>query len=104
MNHFGERIKELREQKKLLQKHVASKLDIDTPMLSKIERGERNAKRVQVTVLSKIFNESEEHLLSLWLADKVYDVVKDEVVAIKAMKVAEEELNIKHKYKRLKKN
>jgi hypothetical protein len=31
-------------------------------------------------------------LLSLWLADKVYDVVKDENVALRAMQVAEEEL------------
>ena len=94
MNQFGERIKQLREQKGLLQRQVANQLDIDTPMLSKIERGERNAKKEQVTILSKIFGITEENLLSLWLADKVYDVVKDEDVAIKAMKVAEKELKL----------
>lgn len=43
--NFGEHIKQLREQNQLLQRQVASVLEIDTAMLSKIERGERRAKR-----------------------------------------------------------
>ena len=43
--NFGEHIKQLREQNQLLQRQVASILEIDTAMLSKIERGERRAKR-----------------------------------------------------------
>jgi transcriptional regulator with XRE-family HTH domain len=92
VNQFGDRIKELREQGGLLQRQVANQLEMDTPMLSKIERGERNAKREQVSLLSKIFSVPEEDLLSLWLADKVYEVVKDEDVALKAMDVAEKEI------------
>lgn len=99
MNQFGNQIKQFREQKGLLQRQVANQLEMDTPMLSKIERGERNAKRDQVTILSKIFNVPEEDLLSLWLADKVYDVVKDENVALKAMRVAEKEITSKKKNK-----
>ncbi len=99
MNHFGNRIKELREQKGLLQKHVATKLDIDTPMLSKIERGERNAKKEHVPVLAKIFEVPVDELLSLWLAGKVYDMVKDEKTAIQAMQVAEEQIKLKSKSK-----
>ena len=92
MNYFGEKIKELREQKGLLQKHIASRLDIDTPMLSKIERGERKAKREQIPVLSKLLSEDKNYLLSLWLADQIYEVVKDENMALKAIKVAEDEI------------
>jgi len=92
MNQFGEKIKELREQKGLLQKHIASRLDIDTPMLSKIERGERKAKRQQLPILAKALSVDKNYLLSLWLADQVYDVVKDENMALKAIKVAEEEI------------
>jgi len=99
VNQFGEQIKLLREQKCLLQRQVANQLDMDTPMLSKIERGERNAKREHVTILCRIFSVPEDDLLSLWLADKVYDIVKDEDVAIKAMKVAEDELKINPKRK-----
>jgi transcriptional regulator with XRE-family HTH domain len=100
VNQFGEQIKQLREQKGLLQRQVANQLDMDTPMLSKIERGERNAKRDQVTILSKIFSVPEDELLSLWLADKVYNMVKDENVALKALSVTEEELKINPKRKR----
>ena len=92
MNQFGERIRQLREQKGLLQRQVANQLEMDTPMLSKVERGVRNAKREQVTILSKIFNVPEEDLLSLWLADKVYDMVKDEDVALKALSATEDEI------------
>ena len=90
----------MREQKGLLQKHVATKLDIDTPMLSKIERGERIAKKEHVPVLAKLFEVSEDELLSLWLAGKVYDMVKDEKNAIQAMQVAEEEIKSKSKRKK----
>jgi len=92
MNHFGDKIKELREQKGLLQKHIASQLDIDTPMLSKIERGERKAKREQVPIFAKALTADKDDLLSLWLADQIYNVVKDEDVALRAIHVAEKEL------------
>ena len=101
MNQFGEQIKQLRERDGLLQRQVAIHLNIDTPMLSKIERGERNAKKEHVAVLSNLFKINEEDLLSLWLADKVYDVVKDEHVAIKAMQVAEKEIKTKNKNKHI---
>ena len=39
--NFGEHIKQLREQNQLLQRQLANALDMDTAMLSKIERGER---------------------------------------------------------------
>lgn len=92
MNHFGEKIKELREQKGLLQKHIASRLDIDTPMLSKIERGERKAKREQVPIFAQELTIDKDDLLSLWLADQIYNVLKDENMALKAIRVAEEEI------------
>lgn len=70
-------------------------------MLSKIERGERNAKRDYVTILSKIFAVPEDDLLSLWLADKVYDVIKDEDVALRALSVTEAQVKkIKRKTKK----
>lgn len=41
---FGKKIKELREEHGLLQRQLSAALEIDTPMYSKIERGERKAK------------------------------------------------------------
>ena len=87
----------------MLQRQVANQLEMDTLILSKIERGERNAKREQVTILSKIFNVPEDDLLSLWLADKVYHMGKYENVALKVLSVTEEELKINPKRKKSKK-
>lgn len=53
-------------------------LTIDTPMFSKIERGDRRAKRSQVVLLAKYFNVDEKEMLTLWRADKVLDAIGDE--------------------------
>jgi len=89
---FGERIKELRESKELLQRQLAASLEIDTPMFSKIERGERRAKREQVLKLAGLLQVDANELLIVWLADQVYDIVKDEETAVGALKVAESTL------------
>jgi transcriptional regulator with XRE-family HTH domain len=100
VSKFGEHIKQLREGHNLLQKHIASQLDIDTPMLSKIERGERKAKKEQVILLAGILQASQSDLLTLWLADQVYDVVKDEDVALQAIQAAEVQIKYQTKRKR----
>lgn len=92
---FGERIRELRESKELLQRQLAASLEIDTPMFSKIERGERKAKREQVLQLAKLLDTDVNDLLTLWLADQVYDLVKDEEIAAQALKLAEHEVKYK---------
>ena len=94
---FGERIKKLRESKELLQRQLAASLEIDTPMFSKIERGDRRAKREQVLLLAELLDTNVNDLLTLWLADQVYDLVKDEEMAAQALKVAEEEVKYKTK-------
>mgnify|MGYP000704215831 len=47
-------------------------------MFSKIERGDRRAKRTQVIQLAEYFKVDKNELLTLWLADKVLDAVEDE--------------------------
>ena len=75
---FGNKIRELRDEQGVLQRQLAALLEIDTPMLSKIERGDRRAKRVQVITLAQYLHQDEKDMLTLWLADKFIDVVKDE--------------------------
>ena len=75
---LGERIKELRAEHGVLQRQLAALLEIDTPMFSKIERGDRRAKRTQVIQLAEYFKIDKNELLTLWLADKVLDAVDDE--------------------------
>ena len=75
---LGPKIKELRLENGVLQRQLASLLEIDTPMFSKIERGDRRAKRTQVIQIANYFNVDEKELLTLWVADKVLDAVEDE--------------------------
>ena len=88
-NQFGEKIRKLRESNRLLQKQIASQMEIDSAMLSKIERGERKAKKEQVPSFAKLLNVSKDELLTLWLADQVVEVPKDEDLALQAMQVPE---------------
>jgi transcriptional regulator with XRE-family HTH domain len=92
VSHFGDHIKKLRERRRLLQREISSQLNIDTPMLSKIERGERRAKKEYIPVLAELLNTNKKELLTLWLADQVYEVVKDESVALEALKLAEDDI------------
>ena len=75
---FGRKIKELREERGLVQRQLSAALEIDTPMYSKIERGERKAKRSQIPIMARLLEVDEKELLTIWLADKVLDTVEGE--------------------------
>lgn len=92
---LGQKIKELRLENGVLQRQLASFLEIDTPMFSKIERGDRHAKRTQVVQIAKYFNVDEKELLTLWVADKVLDAVEDEEeLKLDAIKVAQSSISL----------
>lgn len=75
---LGNKIKSLRDEQGILQRQVAAYLEIVTPMFSKIERGDRRAKRSQVIQMATYFKVDEKEMLTLWLADKVLDALEDE--------------------------
>ena len=89
-NQFGNKIRALREEQNLLLRQVASILEMDTAQLSKIERGDRQANKETVLKIAVILKVQEKVLLTLWLADQIYDVVKDDENALQAMMVAED--------------
>lgn len=90
---FGEKIRELRESQGLLQRQLAASLEIDTPMFSKIERGDRKAKREQVEHLAILLDTNLSELLRIWLADQIVEIVKDEPQAIDALETAIKEVS-----------
>ena len=94
-SQFGERIRQLREKQNLYLRQVAPLLEMDTAQLSKIEKGVRQIKKEQIPILAGILKTEKDELLILWLADKLYDVVKDEKLANEAMQVAEKKINLK---------
>ncbi len=90
MTKLGAHIRKKREEQGLLLRQLASRLDMDAPMLSKIERGVRHIRRDKLAKLGKLLREDNNALLTLWLADKVYATIKDEEVGFDALRVAEE--------------
>lgn len=92
---FGRKIKELREERGLVQRQLSAALEIDTPMYSKIERGERKAKRSQIPIMAQMFEVDEKELLTIWLADKVLDTVEgEEDVSHDALVYAQKEMKV----------
>ena len=98
-SQFGERVRELREKQNLYLRQVAPLLEMDTAQLSKIENGSRQLKREQIPTLATILKVEIDELLTLWLADQVYDVIKDEDLAEKAMKAAGNKFKSAHRKK-----
>lgn len=95
---FGRKIKGLRDEQGVLQRQLAAFLEIDTPMFSKIERGDRKAKREQVVKIAKYFHQDVNEMLTLWLADKILDTVQNEdVINLAAINIAKEEIKAKNK-------
>ena len=86
---FGNRIRALREKKGLVLRKVAAQLDIDTATLSKIELGDRQAKRQHLIVLSQLYGVDLQELEKLWLTDKVYEIIEDEEQGLSVLKEAE---------------
>jgi transcriptional regulator with XRE-family HTH domain len=95
---LGQKIRELRENAGLKQRELAYQLGIGEGFLSKVENDQKPLKRDDLSKLSKLFKTPIDELNSLWLANKVYSIVRDEESALTALKVAEEHV----KYKNLK--
>jgi len=93
VSHLGQKIRELREKQNLLLRQVAAQLEVDTALVSKIERGERNASKQQVIDIAKFLKANEEEFLTLWLADKIESTITEEPkVAYQAMKIVNKNL------------
>ncbi len=95
---LGQKIKELRERAGLKQRELAYHLGIGEGFLSKVENDQKPLKREDLPKLRELFKLPIEELESLWLANKLYSIVRDEESALTALKVAEEQV----KYKSLK--
>lgn len=89
---LGQKIRELREQAGLKQRELAYQLGIGEGFLSKVENDQKPLKREDLTKLNELFKTPIEELESLWLANKVYSIVRDEETALSALKVAEEQI------------
>lgn len=89
---FGEQLRLLREQRNLSLREVASEISIDTSLLGKIERNERQATKDQIKLVAKFFNYEEQLLIEENLSDQfAYKIIEAEA-DINILKVAEQKV------------
>jgi len=101
---FGERIRNLRESRKMTLKELSSLLEIDTSMLGKIEKGTRKANVNIINKLAQIFDVSESELNVSMISDQIANQVvkKYNQQARQILKVAEEKVVYRSKNKIIK--
>lgn len=92
---IGKHLRELREEQGLLLRQVAASLEVDTAYISKMERGEKNIKREFILKLAEIYKVNLDDLLSIWLADQILDLLKDEENANQALGIVMKKINKK---------
>ena len=79
---FGPKIKAMRLERGLRQRHLAELLGTDMPMYSKMELGARRVRRNMISKLAELYKVDEHDLTVLWLADAVYATLKEEDKAL----------------------
>ena len=76
---LGEQVRTLREEAQLSLREVAEKMGIDTSLLGKIERNERQATKEQIKQVAKYFKLDEKDLMKEFLSDQfAYRILEEE--------------------------
>lgn len=78
MEQLSQILKSKRESKGLLLREVASEIEVDTALVSKIENSDRRPTKEQLKRLSKTLEIDFVKLLTMWHVEKIYKEIKDE--------------------------
>lgn len=102
MKTIGQIIREKRDEKGLLLRHLAAQIDIDQALLSKIERGERKATKEQIPKFAQVLELNKDDLMLQYLSENIANEIVEEKNALDVLHVAEEKVvylrkNNKHK-------
>jgi transcriptional regulator with XRE-family HTH domain len=92
MESFAGKIRNMRIAKGDPLRKVAAFLDIDQAILSKIETGKRTATRENVLKLEEYFSVAPGSLLLLWLSDRIVSGLREEELALEAIRLSEKRL------------
>ena len=92
METVGQIIRTKRESLGLLLRQVASYLDIDQAILSKIERNERKPTKSNIIKLAEILQFDKEDLLIQFISDRIAFEIADEDCASKVLEVTEQKV------------
>ncbi len=86
---FGEHLRTLREIKGLTLREVAGSLALDTSLLAKIERNERQPTRQLIKQFADFFKVEEKELVDEFLSDQIVYKILNEETDLNILKVAE---------------
>ena len=89
---FGNHLRNLREGAGLTLKNVSEHLCIDTSLLAKIERNERQPTRLIIKQIAEYFKINEKELQNDFLSDQIAYIIMDEEADLSILKVAEEKV------------
>ena len=89
---FGEQLRTLREQAELSLRDLASEIGIDTSLLGKIERNERQPTKEQIKQVALFFKINEKKLVKESVSDLIAYKIIEEEVDIDTLKVAEKKV------------
>ena len=89
---FGELLRSLREETGQTLKTVAENLEMDTSLLAKIERNERQPTKLIISQVAEYFNVDKKELQTEFLSDQIAYKILDEGADIEILKVAEEKV------------
>ena len=86
---FGEHLRTLREINSLTLREVAASLTLDTSLLAKIERNERQPTRQLIKQFADFFKVEEKELVDEFLSDQIVYKILNEETNFNILKVAE---------------
>ena len=89
---LGEQIRALREQAELSLRDVANKIGIDTSLLGKIERNERQPTKEQIKQIAFFYKINEKYLVKESISDLIAYKIIEENVDLYTLKVAEKKV------------
>ncbi len=89
---FGEHLRNLREEADLTLKFVSEQISIDTSLLAKIERNERQPTKLIISQIADFFKVDEKELQNNFLSDQIAYKILDEEADLSVLRVAEEKV------------
>ena len=89
---FGEHLRNLREEAGFTLKYVSEQINIDTSLLAKIERNERQPTNQIIKHFAIFFNVAESELQNDFLSDQIAYKILDHEADLSVLKVAEEKV------------
>lgn len=92
MNKVGEIIRKKREDKGMLLRQLAALVDIDQAIVSKIERGERKARKEQILKIAEVLELNENKLLIEYYSDNIAYEIVNENIAKEVLRAAEKKV------------